>query len=277
MATNDDGLAAVLYAPGELKAKAGAKGESVTLVTETKYPFEESVKIIVKQSAADEFPLYLRIPKWTEGAAVQVNGKAVEVRSNPDEPGAGASGGWRGYVRIVNDWKAGDEIDLRLPMQVRVRTWQQNKNSVSVDYGPLTFSLKIEEKYQAVQSDKNAISDSRWQPGADPRKWPSYEILPGSPWNYGLVLDTRDPGKSFEVVHKPWPADNQPFTNTQAPLELRCKGLLLPQWTLDEHSLVGELPQSPVGGKSNEPPVDLTLVPMGGARLRISAFPVVGR
>ena len=82
-------------------------------------------------------------------------------------------------------------------------------------------------------------------------------------------------GGTFEVVRKPWPADDQPFTNANAPLELRGKGRLLPQWTLDEHGLVGALPQSPV--QSNEPVIDLTLVPMGGARLRISAFPVVAR
>ena len=32
-------------------------------------------------------------------------------------------------------------------MHLNLRTWQVNKNSVSIDYGPLTFSLKIQEKY----------------------------------------------------------------------------------------------------------------------------------
>jgi len=50
---------------------------------------------------------------------------------------------------------------------------------------------------------------------------------------------------------------------------------MLPQWKIDEHGLVGALPESPVG--TSEPVVDLTLVPMGGARLRISAFPVLAR
>ena len=264
MATGDDGLAAVLYAQGELKAKAGAGGGAVTLVTNTKYPFEERVQITIKESPPGGFPLYLRVPAWAEGATVGLNGRPVTVAAK-----AGA------YVRLMQDWKAGDTVSLLLPMRLSVRTWAQNKDSVSVGYGPLTFALKIEEKYRAVSSEKTAIADSGWRPEADPRKWPSFEILPASPWNYALVIDGTDVARSFEVVRKPWPSNDQPFVNAAAPIELRAKGRRLPGWTLDEHGLTGALPQSPV--KTDEPLVDLTLVPMGGARLRISAFPSVGR
>ena len=45
---------------------------------------------------------------------------------------------------------------------------------MSVDRGPLTYSLKIGE---------------RWQPyGSDPT-WPAYEVFPTTAWNYGLVLN----------------------------------------------------------------------------------------
>lgn len=160
-------------------------------------------------------------------------------------------------------------------MQISIRTWKENKDSVSVNYGPLTLSLKIEEQYRAVPSEKTAIDDSRWQPTADARNWPSYEILPGSPWNYALLIDKVTPARSFEVIRKPWPANNQPFVSSDAPIELRAKGRLLPRWTLDSHGLAGALPQSPVD--TIEPMVSLTLVPMGAARLRLSAFPVAVR
>ncbi|MFT3685115.1 MAG: glycoside hydrolase family 127 protein [Phycisphaerales bacterium] len=268
MATNDDGLAAVLYAPGELTAKAG-KG-TVTLVTETRYPFEETVTIHVKKTdgggsgagGAGEFPLYVRVPHWADGAAISVNGAKA---GGPVTPGS--------YARLSRPWAAGDTVTLTLPMHLSVRTWEKNKNSVSVDYGPLTFSLKIQERLTSAESDKTAIGDSGWQPGADPQKWPSYEILPGSAWNYALLLDKDRPASSFQVVRKAWPANDEPFTNDGAPIELRATGRLLPAWALDEHGLVATLPQSPVTIEG--PDVPLTLVPMGGARLRISAFPVV--
>ncbi|MEK6703153.1 MAG: beta-L-arabinofuranosidase domain-containing protein [Planctomycetota bacterium] len=264
MATLDDGLAAVLYASGELNAKAGAAGGAVTLVTGTNYPFEDQVVISVKKAPPGGFPIYLCIPQWCQGASVAVNGKSIDERTTP-----GA------FVGVRREWKAGDSISLSFPMHLKVRTWEKNKGSVSIDYGPLTFSLKIDEKYEAVASDKTAIGDSGWQPGADAKKWPSHEILPTSPWNYALVIDKADPSTSFEVVRKSWPASNQPFTNAEAPIVLHVKGKRLPGWTLDEHGLAGAVPQSPV--ESKEPLVELTLVPMGGARLRISSFPVTNR
>ena len=49
-----------------------------------------------------------------------------------------------------------------------MRKWTNNHNSVSVDFGPLTFSLKIGERYERRDSTETAIGDSKWQPGADP-------------------------------------------------------------------------------------------------------------
>jgi hypothetical protein len=66
----------------------------------------------------------------------------------------------------------------------------------------------------------------------------------------------------------------QPFTPQAAPIELRAKAKKIPGWTIDELGLVGKLPDSPV--QSGEPIETVTLIPMGAARLRISAFPVVG-
>jgi hypothetical protein len=58
------------------------------------------------------------------------------------------------------------------------------------------------------------------------------------------------------------------------PIELRAKGKQVPQWKTDTTGLIEPLQQSPV--KSDQPVQDITLIPMGAARLRISAFPVVG-
>lgn len=114
------------------------------------------------------------------------------------------------YLCINREWANGDRVELTLPMSLSMRTWQVNKNSVSVDYGPLTLSLKIAEKYVEKDSRETAIGDSKWQKGADPQKWPTTEIYPDSPWNYSLVLDKKEPLKNFKVIRKSWPADNYP-------------------------------------------------------------------
>jgi hypothetical protein len=53
---------------------------------------------------------------------------------------------------------------------------------------------------------------------------------------------------------------------------LKARGKEIPAWTIDQYGLCGVLPESPV--KTGAAETRLTLVPMGGARLRISAFPV---
>ncbi len=87
-----------------------------------------------------------------------------------------------------------------------------------------------------------------------------------------MILDEQNPAKSFRVVKKNWPANNNPFTNATSPIEIIATGKKIPTWGIDKYGLVAVLPQSPV--TTEEPETALTLVPMGGARLRISAFPV---
>jgi GH43 family beta-xylosidase len=258
MATPDDGLAAQLYVEGVVTAKVSA-GQTVSIEERTHYPFDENIEFTVKtKGTSANFPLYLRIPAWCNGARVEVNGKEVQMAEK------------EGYLKTARTWYNGDRVVLVLPMALKLTTWEKNKNSVSVNYGPLGFSLKIEETAQRKDSRTTAQGDAGWQATADAGKWPAYEILPASDWNYGLELDSS----SFEVERRAWPADNNPFTNAAAPIILKAKGRKIDSWTIDQYGLCGLLPQSPVA--TSEPLKELTLVPMGGARLRISSFPVVG-
>ena len=87
-----------------------------------------------------------------------------------------------------------------------------------------------------LASDKTAIHDSKWQEGADTEQWPSYEIYPDSPWNYGLVLDKNDLEKSFKIRKKDWPETNFPFNTSDVPISIIAKGKIIPQWTIDQYS-----------------------------------------
>ncbi|MDD4644740.1 MAG: glycoside hydrolase family 127 protein [Bacteroidales bacterium] len=245
LATADNGLAAALYAENEVTAKVG-NGTSVTISEKTKYPFEGKIELTVNPAESVIFPLYLRIPGWCKKPEVMINGKKFPLENVSE------------LIKIEKTWKKGDVVSLTLPMEVGLRTWTANKNSVSVDYGPLTFSLKIEE---------NWVRDG----GTD--QWPTWVVYPASPWNYGLQIDESDLAKSFIVTKKEYPSSEMPFTLANAPIEIRATGKKIPAWTMDEHFLVGELPVSPVVTDQQAEPV--LLVPMGAARLRISSFPVV--
>ncbi len=261
MATPDNGLAAVLYAENSVKATVG-KGTPVEFSTTSKYPFEDTVIVKVEKGEKDIYPLYFRVPDWARGASLLINGEKANLGLDEGK-----------YVRIYREWSVGDTITLTFPMTINVTKWAKNHNSVSVSYGPLTYSLKIDEKYVVQPSTETAMNDSKWQDGVDVNNWPSFEIRADSPWNYGLVLS--DPvTTSFEVVKRDWPENNFPFTQEDVPILIKAKGKRIPNWTLDEYGLAGELQDSPV--KSNEAVQQIELIPMGAARLRISAFPVIG-
>ncbi len=260
MASPDNGLAAILYSAATVKARVG-KGNDITLKEETNYPFDENIKFTISTAKAVLFPLYLRIPSWSEGAKVFINGKEQQHDNK-----AGA------YTRIERVWNNNDKVELKLPMHIATRQWKDNKNSVSVNYGPLTYSLKIDEDYKKMDSKASAIGDSKWQANVDESKWPAYEIYPASDWNYGLLIN-KDTVSSFEVVKKSWPKDNFPFTQQAVPIEIKAWGKEIPNWKIDEYGLAGMLPQSPVSVSTKEQ--NITLIPMGAARLRISSFPVI--
>jgi hypothetical protein len=247
LATPDRGLCASLYAASEVTARVG-DGVEVKISEETDYPFSDTIRLHISAAQPTAFPLYLRIPTWCSSATASVNGRSVKVKASP-----------LNYLRLERTWNEGDTVLLRLPMRVEVRHWPKNNNAVSVNYGPLTFSLKIGERWAAY----NGIP-----------QWPNFEVFPTTAWNYGLVLNPSDAAKSFKVIPKGGALPAQPFTPETAPIQLRVKARKIPNWKQDSLGLVGKLQPSPV--LSDEPVETVTLIPMGAARLRISSFPVIG-
>ncbi len=258
LATTDGGVATALYAACQATVKV-SNGKEIRLHEQTNYPFEETVSFTIESGEDINFPFYLRIPAWTNGATIKVNGKSISVKAEAGK-----------YICLERIWENGDKITLDIPMKLSMRIWQANRNSVSVNYGPLTLSLKIKERYERKDSRTTAIGDSQWQKGADANAWPTYEIYPDSPWNYALVLDKNNPLKDLKVVRKTISSDKLPFTLENVPLEVKAVGRCIPSWKIDEYDLCGVLPpENAYKGKKEE----ITLIPMGAARLRISAFP----
>jgi hypothetical protein len=251
-ATSDGGLAASLYAPSTVTAKVNG-GARVMLSETTDYPFGGVVKLALSwdqgRPATPTFPLYLRVPHWADGATVKVNDQPVVADAKPES-----------YLVLNRTWHDGDSVELALPMHVSVRRWVKNKDSASVDYGPLTFALAVGEKWETYGDIA---------PG-----WPTYDVYATTPWNYGLVLDDADPAKGFTVTRRPGPVPPQPFTPESVPLTMTGPAKRIPNWQKDRFDMVGLLAQSPV--RSDEPTETVSLIPMGADRLRISQFPVIG-
>jgi len=241
MATQGNGLAAVLYAPCEVSAKVG-DGTEIRIAEQTDYPFGDTVTLRLSCDKPTAFPLTLRIPGWCENAWVAVNGATVEADC------VAAS-----YVALEREWRDGDTVVLTVPMEIAVRSWPEQRGAVSVRRGPLWYSLAIDEEWTRCG-------------GTD--AWPDWEVRPSSPWNYGLVLGS---GVKEEVAGEL--AALQPFTAEGTPIKLVAHGRRIPEWRLFNNTC-GALGPSPVYTEQTEE--EITLIPMGCARLRVSVFPVVG-
>jgi DUF1680 family protein len=261
MATADGGLCTMLYSASETVTRVGS-GQTVKLTEDTHYPFEEEVRFTLNTDQPTTFPLYLRIPAWAEGATATLNDSPVETQLK-----AGA------YLRISREWKDNDQLTLTLPMHISSQVWEQNKSSVSVNYGPLTLSLRIDERYVQRDSSDPAIvqDDSHWQESVDKSLWPAYEIFADSPWNYSLKVDEQKLPVDIQMSRRPWPADNYPFTLESVPLQFTAVGRRIPSWGLDATGMTDLLPTKFAGRADKEEPIQL--IPMGAARLRITAFP----
>jgi len=246
-ATPGNGLAAIIYSPSKVVAKVG-DGTQISITEKTHYPFDGRVEFVVATPKSVNFPLYLRIPGWCQKPRFILNGKPLTAAAKP-----------KSFVAITRKWANGDKLVVDFPMEIRIRTWAKNKNSISVDRGPLTYSIKIAENY--IRSG-----------GTD--KWPAWEIFPASPWNYGLIINKDNPAESFEVVKKGWPSDNAPFFWNKSPIELKVKAKRIPNWKENHWGLIDALQPSPV--KSDQPVETISMIPMGAGRLRVSAIPVIG-
>ena len=246
LATPDRGLCASLYAASEITAKV-ADGTEINIAEETDYPFSDTITFRISTPKPLAFPLYLRIPRWCDKPAAKLNAKDLALKAPA-----------LSYVVLHQTWRDSDTLTLQLPKQISLRRWEKNQNAISIDYGPLTFALKIGEKW--TRYGKNEA-------------WPEWEVFPTTPWNYGLEVNERNPEHSFELSRKSGMLAPNPFTPETAPLELRAKARKIPAWQPDKLGLVGPLQPSPV--KSDEPLETVSLIPMGAARLRISAFPIL--
>jgi hypothetical protein len=246
-ATNEGGLAAVVYGPCKIKAKVRG-GVEVSIREETTYPFEDKIRFQISTNQETSFPLLLKIPGWCSEPSIQLNGQEVDIHLK------------EGMAVLKQTWKEGDLVELHLPMQVTLNRWVEN--SVSVERGPLVYSLSPGEDWSYVENSDKYGDFS--------------EVRPLGPWNYGLLeAAVLDPDQGFELIRKAKMSGYYPWTEETAPLALITKGKQIPDWKL-YRAMAGALPHSlPLKHLQGEEPEVIKLIPYGCTTLRITEFPVV--
>jgi hypothetical protein len=233
-------------------------GNEVFISEQTNYPFEERIRFQVSTTAPIEFPFHLRIPGWCENPVIRINGEPMEFSVE------------RGMVVLHRQWKDGDILELQLPMKVKLNRWVEN--SVSVERGPLVYALKIRERWSEVSNN------DRWGDFS--------EVHPMDPWNYGLMEGAiQDPEAGFEFISPGFDStdrsqgatemDPYPWNLEHAPVFLKTRGKIIPDWTL-YRDMAGPLPHSlPLKHLEKVSAEEIVLIPYGCTTLRITEFPVV--
>lgn len=127
----DGGLAVNLYTTSTAKIELG-DGLSLTVRQETDYPNSGKIRLQLDPSRPAPFPLRLRIPGWcAEPVSAAVNGKILD--------GAIPKGS---FLTISREWRAGDQIELELPMAWRlIQGRKQQAGRVAVLRGPVLYCL----------------------------------------------------------------------------------------------------------------------------------------
>jgi DUF1680 family protein len=131
---SDKGIYINLYGGNTLSTKL-KNGDNIKLTQQTDYPWNGAIKITVNEAPLDATSIYLRIPGWCEGAKLIVNGKPVQMSLVSAQ-----------YAEVNNKWKAGDVIELNLPMPVNMveanPLVEEVRNQIAVKRGPVVYCIE---------------------------------------------------------------------------------------------------------------------------------------
>ena len=123
---DDAGLYVNLFVPSELQWPE----RGVRVRQETTYPEGERTTLVLVEAGPDELEVRIRVPAWLETApAVRLNGSPLDASAAPGS-----------YLTIRRVWRAGDRVEVALPMQLHVEALADDPQMQAVLYGPLVLA-----------------------------------------------------------------------------------------------------------------------------------------
>lgn len=151
---SSDSLYVNLFIASELNWKA----KGVKVKQETKFPYEETTRLTIEDGKA-QFSLAIRYPAWVEDGKLQVkiNGEAQKISVKPAS-----------YFTINRKWKAGDVVEVTLPMHNTVEELPNVSSYVAMMHGPILLAAKT-----GTEDLKGLVAGSgRWEHIAGGRMLP---------------------------------------------------------------------------------------------------------
>ncbi len=101
----------------------------ITVTQTTAYPAADTTTLTVTGTVSGSWTMRMRIPAWTTGASVSVNGVNQNLTATPGT-----------YAALTRSWTSGDVVVLRLPMRVIMRAANDNPSVQAITYGPAVLA-----------------------------------------------------------------------------------------------------------------------------------------
>lgn len=181
-------------------------GGNVELSQQTDYPFDGTISIeVTPEMDGEQFTLWLRVPTWSgsqfvpgelynyadeesQEVVARVNGR--KVRSEVVN----------GFIPVRREWKAGDKVELQIPMPVRYSIADErveaDRGKVSITRGPLVYCAEEPDNAHQVSSYVVATTDAKTsvEPFAD-------GVLKGIP---AITVDVAEQGELKLIPYYAW-------------------------------------------------------------------------
>ncbi len=174
------------------------KEKGLTLTQTTKFPEVGTSRLEVTAAGPGDVTLKIRHPGWCAMATVKVNGAVVATSQNPGV-----------YVALRRTWKAGDVIEVEVPMALRMEPLHASTSHAAVVYGPIVLAGALGHKV-APGADLHVNERTIGEPFNDPIEVP---VLVGDlakmaskikPTDSPLTFRTEGLGRPAEVTLVPY-------------------------------------------------------------------------
>ena len=145
-----------LFGDSRLETKWEGIGD-ITLTQQTDYPWDGTVTLTIEKLKAHkghQFAIALRCPEWAANASDKQSFQALGLTVN----GKGETADHQqGYLTIDREWKQGDVISFRLPMETRIieanPLAEESRGQVAVMRGPVLYCLESTDLADGIDID----------------------------------------------------------------------------------------------------------------------------
>ncbi len=257
----DDGMALSLY--GDSKYE----DDEIKIIQSGNYPYRMNIKLDVTIKNNKENILKIRVPQWSAGLKISVNGKDVDFDITD------------GYAHI----KAEKDCIVNVEFKPVFQSHMSVDNGIYFTYGPFLLSLKIDEDCKIDVNEKRQT-----------KEFPAYNIYPASEWSYAVsgweepkinINEAMDKPMwsyvPFEVKIKAKKLKNQTLANvpkTKKELvdgegiddkQIECGASVVDE----DNLLTPKLPSVEFVENNLGDMEEITLIPYGCTNIRLTVFP----